>query len=452
MDNPDDLTQSPPHSFQAEQSLIGAVLLRPTAIAQLTHLRAEDFYVPRLRAIWRAMSDLWSRNVPIDPTSVDVRLQAPDLASSGASVADLLDINLTVPVVSNAAVYAKFVADAATQRRLIGAASKISEAAWRQGADVDELMRLAEKCLNAARPERMSRDLVSPADWAEQFVVDLQRRASGERTAVSTGFIGLDRLTLGLESGGLYVLMANSGHGKTEVAMQIAMHVGKMHGPVVFASLEMERNELGHRFARISHGLDRNHMATGNLTDDEWALVAEAANEMAQSHFWPVVSRTSYTTADLRADCIEVQSQEGHLGLIVADYLQLFADGDQDPAHAEQNIGLVARNLKSLAREFGCPVLAPVQPNRQNSNSLSDQRLKAHHARGSGQIEQTADVIMAIHREEKFNPQTTEKGIAEVSMLKNRSGTGVDTGIARLVWTGSKYGDLKSDLPWSEAA
>lgn len=420
-------------------------------MGQLTRLRPVDFYVPKYRAIWRAMADLWDRNVAIDYTSTWDRLMAPDLAMVGVTPPDLSDISLTVPVVGNADVYAKLVSDAATQRRLISAASSITEASWRHGADVDELMRLAEKCLNSARPERMSRDLVDPASWAEQFVADLERRANGERTAVTTGLVGIDRLTLGLEAGGLYVLMANSGHGKTEIALQVAMHVGRHHGPVVFASLEMQAMELAQRFARISHGMSRNHMATGDLNGDEWDIATKVANEMTTSRFWPVVSRTKYTTADLRADCIEVQSRDGHLGLIVADYLQLFGDGDDDPSHSEINIGMVARNLKALAREFGCPVLAPTQPNRGNALRL-DKRLTMADARGSGQIEQAADVMLAVHREEKHDPHTSEKGIAEVSMLKNRSGTGVDSGIARLVWTGTKYGDLKTDLPWSSAA
>jgi len=445
----DELTL-PPHDTHAEEAVLGAVLKNPTVVASLVQLPPADFYTPRYRTIWAAMLDLWHRNVGIDYTSLNARLAAPDMANGRVGLLDLSTIGLSVPAASNVEHYAALVQNAATQRRYIDAAQKLAEKAWPRGVDVEDLALQAEALLTAARPSRRRQDLYEPERWAKAFWDDLEARALGQRTAVSSGLQDLDRMTLGLEAGGLYLLMATPGTGKTELAMQIGMHVGREHGPVVFASLEMSAVELAHRFARISRGMDRNRLAKGSLDDGELRSALEVMNEMQDSRFWPVSPTGRYTTADLRADALEVRSNAGKIALIVADYVQRFRDRGTATSSREENIGLVAENLKSLAREFGCPVLAPVQPNREYVQRPSKRPVLSD-LRESGKLEQEADVVLGLYRDEKHDEQTRDRGLAEVHMLKNRSGVGDAEGMRKIRWKGTRYSDIESaaPLPWN---
>ena len=440
-----------PHDLHAEEALLGSVLKQPSVVASVLHLPAEDFYNPQYRAIWRAVLDLWHRNVPIDYATVDGRLQAPDLATARVGISVLATINLSVPVAANVEYYATLISNAAAQRRFIGAGQTIAEKAWPRGVDLDVLAHEAEAALAAARPSRSRRDLYDPERWANVFMDDLEARTVGQRTAVTTGLIDLDAMTLGLEVGGLYLLMGTPGTGKTELAMQIAMHVSEHHGPVLFASLEMSAVELAHRYARISRGMDRNHLAKGKLDDAEHAAALDVMNAMQASRFWPASPSARYTTADLRADALEVRSRAGHVALIVADYVQRFRDRASNTSSREENIGLVAENLKSIAREFACPVLAPVQPNREYVNR-SSKRPVLSDLRESGKLEQEADVVLGLYRDEKHNDETRDRGLAEVHMLKNRSGVGDAEGMRKLKWRTTRYDNYSTQpaaLPWN---
>jgi replicative DNA helicase len=436
---PDHLEELPvPHDRQAEESIIGSVLKDSRCMAKLGQVEAGDFYVPRHRVIWRAMVALWERNLPIDYTTLANRLDAADMASGGVGIAELAAISLAVPTAANVEFYAGIVADTAAQRRYIDTAQKISETAWRPGANISEVVARVDALIAAARPSRSRRDLYDPQRWADTFWTDLEGRTSGRRTAVTTGLLDIDTLTLGLEAGGLYLLMGTPGTGKSDLAMQIAMHVGREHGPVLFASLEMSAVELAHRYARLSRGMDRNRLATGAISDDEYADVAAVMNEMVGARMWPASPAGNYTTSDLRADAMEVQSQSGKLALIVADYVQRFRDRASKSSNREENVGMVAENLKSLAREFGCPVLAPVQPNREHVGRVNKRPLLSD-LRESGRLEAEADVVLGLYRDEKHNEETRDRGIAEVHMLKNRSGVGQSDGMRKLVWRSTRY-------------
>jgi replicative DNA helicase len=430
--------------------VLGAVLRMPSVIAKLTDLAPQDFYTERYRVIWTAMLDLWQRNIAIDYTTLGNRLL--DTAAAQTAVAELAVINLSVPSPWNVEHYARIIQGAATQRRYIQAAQTIAEKAWRHGADVEQLAREAAGLLQAAAPRRSSRDLYDPERWAETLMNDQESRAIGQRTSVSTGLADLDAMTLGLEAGGLYLVMGTPGTGKTELAMQIGVHVGRTHGAVVFASLEMTAVELGHRYARITRGMDRNRLAKGQLDEAERVVLLDVVNLMQQSRFWPSSPTGQYTTADLRADALEVQAKAGKVALIVADYVQRFRDRGSSTSSREENIGLVAENLKSLAREFGCPVLAPVQPNREYV-SRPNKRPVLSDLRESGKLEQEADVVLGLYRDEKHDQETRDRGLCEVHMLKNRSGVGDADGMRKLVWKGTRYENFtpeqRSPLPWA---
>jgi replicative DNA helicase len=434
----------PPHNLHAEQSVLGSVLKNPNVMAKLADLEAQSFYSRRNQAVWHAMVDLWERSVPIDYTTVDGALRRLGLSEQSGGLMYLAELNVAIPTAAHVEHYAKLVTDTATQRRFIGAAQSIVETWWRDDVVIDEAIERTEAFIAAARPRASRHDLQDPERWAEVFADDLEARSSGQRTAVNTGLLALDTMTLGLEAGGLYLLMATPGTGKSELAMQVAMHVAQSRGPVLFASLEMTAVELAHRFARISKGLNRNRLAAGLVEAGEEPLIDQVVNAMTKVPFWPASPRGAYTTSNLRADAIEVQSRAGHLALIVADYVQRFRDRGSKISTREENVGIVAENLKSLAREFGCPVLAPVQPNRDYV-TRGNKRPLLSDLRESGKLEQEADVVLGLYRDEKHDDGTRDRGLAEIHMLKNRSGVGDADGMRKIVWRGSRYADYTKD-------
>lgn len=440
-----------PHDLPSEKAVLASVLKRPTVMAALEYVQPSDFYAVRHQAIWRAMLDLWNRNAPIDIVTLASRLRAPDLAEAGVDLPELADLALVMATGSHAEHYASVVMNAATQRRYIGAAQATAEQAYIEGVDIAELVGQSEARLTAAQPRNSRRDLYDPQSWAAAFWDDLEARSSGQRTSVSTGLIDLDAMTLGLEAGGLYLLMGTPGTGKTELVMQVAIHVARTHGTVLFASLEMSAVELAHRYARITRGLNRNHMAAGKLDDDELPTVNQVVNDMQKLPLWPASPTGQYTTLDLRADAMEVRSKAGHIALIVADYVQRFRDRGGKTSTREENVGLVAENLKSLAREFGCPVLAPVQPNRDYVGR-SNKRPLLSDLRESGKLEQEADVVLGLYRDEKHDDKTNDRGTAEVHVLKNRSGVGDADGMRKIAWRSSRYDNFTTKQQAAQAA
>lgn len=443
-----------PHDEQAEVGVLGSVLKSPIAMAKLTDLQVEDFYSHRHQAIWRAMTDLWDRNVPTDYTTLGGALQRLNLYEKAGGMAYLSDLSTAIPTAAHVEFYARQVMDAATQRRFVDAAQSIASLWWPKGVDVADALEQTESLITTARPSDTRRDLYDPQRWADAFMDDLEARSSGQRTATMTGIGALDTMTLGLEAGGLYLLMATPGTGKSELAMQVAMYVAKHRGAVLFASLEMSAVELAHRYARISQGLDRNDLARGVVATDKDSALTKVADSMAKLPFWPASPRGQYTTNHLRADALEVQSRAGHLALIVADYVQRFRDRVTKTSTREENVGVVAENLKSLAREFGCPVLAPVQPNRDYVGR-GNKRPVLSDLRESGKLEQEADVVLGLYRDEKHEYKPDERAVAELHMLKNRSGVGDADGMRKIAWRGSRYDEYAptpTQLPWQQGA
>lgn len=445
-----DRSDQPPNATEIESRLLYAVLSRPSIMGDLTDLAPAEFYSQTHAVLFRAMLALWNRGVAIDGGTIQEILRSDDFAASGVNGRAILNLDPN-GVGGNVESYARIIHDTATQRRYVDAAQSLAERAWRSGADVGQLAQYADGLLTAARPRRSRRNLLSPEEFARDLELDLEARATGKRTSVSTGLIDIDSMTGGLANGALYLTLAVPGSGKTEFAKQVAIHVGQKHGPVLFASLEMASYELAHRYARMQHGMDRNKLAKGQLSDEEWHTAARTIDELQRSNLWIASPGGRYTTADLRADALDVQTRSGSkVALVVADYLQLFGDGDNESAHRALNVGAIARGLKELARELGCPVLAPVQPNRAYASRM-DKRPVMPDMRDSGELEQHADVVLGMYRPEIHDRDDTrpeDRGVLEMWMLKNRSAVGDDIGsLRRLRWTGTKYGNYAPGRP-----
>lgn len=439
----------PPHDTNAEHAVIGSVLKDPSSVGRVGHLMPQEFYHRANGAIWKAMRDLWDRNQPIGYVTLTDRLSHPDLTGENIGLLELAEFELLTPTSAHIEHYAQIVSDAATRRQMIHAAQTIAEKSWRNDGSISDLLMAVEAAISAARPNDHRRELYDPKRWAEEFWDDLDQRQNGHRQAIETNLIDLNAMTLGYEPGSLYLFMSTPGSGKTEIAMQIAMYAGAHYGPGLFASLEMRAQELAQRYARISYGMDRNHLASGKLDERELNSMGDLMAQMQISNFWPSAPSKHYTTADLRADAMEVRARCGRVNWIVADYVQRFRDKVSPSSPRHEDVGRVAENLKSLAREFQCPVIAPVQPNREY-HSRGDRRPQLSDLGESSKLEQEADVVLGMYRPEKHGDlDPKNRGVCEIHMLKNRSGAGDTEGMRKLVWTGHCYGNFAGarDLP-----
>jgi replicative DNA helicase len=441
----------PPHSSQAEVAVLGSIIKEPGSIARIT-LPEAAFYEQRNRHVFGAMRALFDRLAPIDYQTICDELQRRGTYEAAGGLLYLSEIDLATPSAAHIEHYAAIVQRTATMRSLIAAAQTIAETAYRDNTDEETAIGWAERLIQNCRPMERDADMLTPEQWSDEFLADLNARMVGQRTAVYTGWDEIDEMLGGLEAQRLYMLLGTTGTAKSEISLQIATYVGRKHGPVLFASLEMSAVELAQRWMRIDNGVDRNKLASGRLDDDTLALVAEAAGRMAEGNVYPVCPRGSYTTARLQHHARRLVAHTGkRLGLIVTDYLQLLDDKDGQDAQAWENIELTSRNLKRIAREFNCPVLAPVQPTSDYKNRPEKEPRLTDVRGGNGPIA-AADVVLGLYRpslhEEGANPNELRW-----YMLKNRSGVGDPVPNKRtLYWQPSRqrYVDPRraADLPW----
>jgi replicative DNA helicase len=317
----------------------------------------------------------------------------------------------------------------------------VAELAWNPRRDLEQVKQRAEALVLGAASETLSRRAVlPPSEWTEHLLQYLDQARTGGLAGVSTGLRDLDGMTLGL-SPGLYLLAASTGTGKTAVAGQIALHVGQQHGPVVFVSMELTDVDLGVRLVAVLTNINKEQLVTGQLGPEQQREVLEAIERLEGSRLH-IVYGSGYTSADVRAYALQVQAAERtRPALIVVDYVQLLRDEEGDGRNREHNVSAAARGLKDLSGELGIPVLALVQLNR-NRATRSDKRPQLADLRESGDLENTADSVLALYREEMDNPGTDDRGLAELTVLKKRQlGEEVGT-MRRLVWVGEGYRDF----------
>jgi replicative DNA helicase len=291
-----------------------------------------------------------------------------------------------------------------------------------------------------ASSDTLSHRVVSPpSEWTEHLMEYLGEARGGGLAGVSTGLRDLDTMTLGM-SPGLYLLAAATGTGKTAIAAQIALHVGEHHGPVVFVSMELTDVDLAVRLVSVITNIRKEKLVTSTLTDGQAAEVLAAIQRLSQSRVH-IIFGSGYTSSDVRAYALQVQAAEGAKpALVVVDYAQLLRDEEGDGRNRERNVSASARGLKNLSGELGIPVLALVQLNRNRANR-PDKRPQLADLRESGELENTADSVLGLYRDEIDHPDSNDRGLAELSVLKKRQlGEEVGT-IRRLVWVGESYRD-----------
>ncbi|MEY4645616.1 MAG: replicative DNA helicase [Hylemonella sp.] len=428
----------PPHSIEAESSVLGGLLLDNAAWDRVGDLLGEDdFYRYEHRLIYSAMVALINGSKPADVITVHEQLQHTGKGEEVGGLAYLNALAQYVPSAGNIRRYAEIVRERAILRKLVKASDEIASNAFNpQGRPVALILDDSEqKIFNIGEEgSRLKRGFQSMDMLAVDLLDRVQELADNPNdvTGVPTGFYDLDRMTSGLQSGDLVVLAARPSMGKTALAINIAEHVALNEGlPVAVFSMEMGASQLAVRIVGSIGRIDQGHLRTGKLTDQEWPRLTEAIEKLRNISLH-IDETAGLTSSELRANARRLARQCGKLGLIVVDYLQLMSgsDGGADENRATE-LGEISRGLKMLAKELGCPVIALSQLNR-SVESRTDKRPMMSDLRESGAIEQDADIIMFIYRDEYYSKEACkEPGVAEIIIAKQRNGP---TGTVKLAF------------------
>lgn len=423
-------------NVEAEQSVLGSVMLDNTSWDRVADLIGEaDFYVADHRFIWRHMARLIESNRVADVVTVAESLEAAgEFDKIKNCLGYLADLASNTPSSANARRYAEIVREYALLRRLASTALVIHDSTRaRGGLTAHEIVDRAQgrimEVAEGARHEQAEfaavADLIKPA---LSHIDDMyQKSGSGELVGVPTGFAELDRMTLGFEAGDLIILAARPSMGKTGMALNMAEHVAlTRRGPVAVFSMEMNANQLMFRLLSKASGVNAQRLKLGRLRDEEWPKLAQAARQL-DSLPLHINEQSNMSINELRAAARRLHRSSGGLGLIVVDYLQLMA-GSGRVENRSLEISEISRSLKGLAKELHLPIIALSQLNRGLENRTSKRPIMSD-LRDSGAIEQDADIIMFIYRDEYYNPDTSEPGVAEIIISKQRNGP---TGTVRL--------------------
>ncbi|MBU3653836.1 MAG: replicative DNA helicase [Limnohabitans sp.] len=427
----------PPHSLEAESSVLGGLLLDNSAWDRVGDLVTDsDFYRYEHRLVFSAIASLINSSRPADVITVFEHLQSLGKADEVGGLAYLNSLAQYVPSASNIRRYGEIVRERAILRKLVTASDEIATTAFSpKGRPVAQILDEAEQKIFHIGEEgsRMKQGFQS----MNSLVVDLLDRVEemsqnpNDITGVPTGFYDFDRMTSGMQPGDLIVLAARPSMGKTALAINIAENVAVQEGlPVAVFSMEMGASQLAVRIVGSIGRIDQGHLRTGKLSDDEWPRLTEAIEKLRNVSLH-IDETPGLTPSELRANARRLSRQCGKLGLIVVDYLQLMTGSSSDGGdNRATELGEISRGLKMLAKELQCPVIALSQLNR-SVEQRTDKRPMMSDLRESGAIEQDADVIMFIYRDDYYNKDSKEPGVAEVIIGKQRNGP---TGTVKLAF------------------
>ncbi|MEM9035258.1 MAG: replicative DNA helicase [Actinomycetota bacterium] len=426
----------PPHNLEAEESLLGAMLLSPSAVAtSLERLTSADFYRPTNAYVFDAMQALYLAGSPIDPVTVADELGRLGTLDQVGGVEALMRLQELTPATSNASRYAGIVEEHALLRRLIAVSGEIAEMSYDVPADVTKALDEAESMVFSVA-ERRVRDSIAPLQ--DLLLSNLDRLEQlydrGDAiTGVPSGFRDLDELLSGLQPNALIVVGARPAMGKTAFALGMASHAAMHAGKsVLYCSLEMGHLELTQRLLAAEARVDSHRLRNGRLGPDDWPKITKAVGKLGDAQLW-IDDDPALTVMSIRAKARRLKSKVGNLGLVIVDYLQLMSgSGGRSSESRQVEVSEISRGLKILARELECPVVALSQLSRNlEQRSGEHKRPMLADLRESGSIEQDADVVMFLYRDEVYNPESPDAGMAEVIVSKHRNGP---TDTVKLAW------------------
>ncbi len=433
-----------PHSVEAEEAVLGSILINPESLYEVaSFLQADDFFIVRNSWVWEAILDLHERDEEIDNLTVVEELrQQGRLDEIGGPAYITYLINHT-PASIYAEAYGHIVERAALRRRMLGAASEIAQLAHEESADINEVIDRAETSIFAVTERRLHRELVPIRTAISEYfdrIAHLYERG-GDALGVPTGFTDLDALLGGLQKSDLVIVAGRPGMGKTSWLLSVALNAARLKQRAAIFSMEMSNEQIVQRLVSSETGISTHNLRLGQLDEHEWALFVEATGSLSDLKVY-LDDTPALNPLQMRTKCRRLYSEYG-LDLIMVDYLQLMTSGAGRQENRVQEISFISRHLKQLARELNTPVLAAAQLSRA-VEQRQDKRPQLSDLRESGSIEQDADVVMFIYRDEVYNEDTDRPNQADVIVAKHRNGpTGTVTLFFRKELT--QFGNLRKN-------
>ena len=430
-----DLAKIPPHDIDAEQAVLGSMLTDKDAVnAAIETLKEDAFYREDNRAIYQAIINLYSKSEPIDIITLKDELESMDKFEQVGGYEYLASLPDKVPTTANVQKYIKIVEEKAILRKLIKTANEIIELGYDPAEDVEDIMDNAEKKIFDIMQSKNQKGYTPIKDVLVESFTKLEELYNRKQhiTGVPTGFVELDYKTAGLHGSELILVAARPAMGKTAFALNIATNAAlRANVPVAIFSLEMSKDQLVNRILCSEAMVDSNKVRTGKLEEDDWVKLAGAIGPLSESEIY-IDDTPGISVMEIRTKCRKLK-MEKNIGLVVIDYLQLVQGSNKRQASREQEISEISRSLKILAKEINVPVIALSQLSRA-VEQRPDHRPMLSDLRESGAIEQDADIVMFLYRDDYYNKESEKKDIAEVIIAKQRGG---QTGTVELLWMGN---------------
>lgn len=434
----------PPNNIEAERSVLGCMIQdREALMLGLELLTGEDFYQPAHKEIFEAMRELNNRMQPCDLLTVDNELTRKGTLAGVGGTAYLVELSQSVPSTVNAKAYMQIVDEKSTLRKLITAGADISTACYSETEPVSDILGMAEKAIFdivMRRSEGSTLTHIAEILPATYNRIQELTRLKGSFDGVPTGFIDLDNLLTGLHGGELVIIGARPSMGKTSFGLNVASYAAEAGNSVAVFSLEMPKDQLAMRLLCADARVDLQDVRHGSLKDQDWIALSSSLGPLASANLY-IDDTSGITPTQLRSRCRRLK-MEKKLDLIMVDYLQLMTS-DSHAENRQNEVSEISRNLKGIAKELNVPLVALAQLSRAGAQR-SDKRPILSDLRDSGAIEQDADVILFLHREEYYNPDTEDKNIAEVIVAKQRNGP---LGTVKLAWLGqfTRFASLRQE-------
>lgn len=421
----------PPHSEEAERSVLGACMLRKDVMLTIVEsLRPSDFYNRINKEIFEAIRELYFQSKPVDYLTVAEELKRRSSLDMVGGIGYVAGIANEVPSTSNAEEYAKIISEKASLRSLIEVSADIADKGFEDGIDVDQILDYAEKNILDISQARQSKDFISIREVLMQNVNHMSelKANEGKITGLTTGFLDLDKKLNGLQKSDMIIVAARPSMGKTALALNIAQNAAiKADATVLVFSLEMAKERLGERMLAAESRTDLSKIKTGALEQKDWERMQIALDRLARTNL--IIDDTAgMSVMEMKSKCRRLKAEKG-LDLVVIDYLQLMEMKGRNESR-NQEIAALSRAIKQMAREMECPVIVLSQLSR-GPESRTDKRPMMSDLRESGQIEQDADVIFLLYRDDYYNKESDKANICEVIIAKHRNG---ETGTVELMW------------------
>ena len=434
----------PPHNDEAERSVLGSSLLDKDALFDVVELlTADDFYNEAHKEIFRAVTELYKKSAPVDVLTVSEELKKRNSLEMVGGRAYIAALSADVPSTSNAAEYAKIISSKASLRRLIDTAGDIMQTSYDENMETNAILDMAEQQIFEIAQKGQKSDFAHIKDVLLENIniIDKMSQMEGNLTGLTTGFRDLDQLTSGLHRSDLIILAARPAMGKTAFALSVAQGAAiKGNASVMIFSMEMSKEQLGQRLLSMESRIEMQSLKTGKLERKDWDQINMALDTLSRASI-NIDDTPGISIMEMKNKCRRLKAEKG-LDLIVIDYLQLMSIEGKKTESRQQEISTLSRNLKLLARELDCPVIVLSQLSRA-VEQRPNKRPMLSDLRESGSIEQDADIVIFLYRDEYYNPDTDKPGECEVIVAKHRSGP---TGTVDVTWLGkyTRFADKSS--------